>query len=216
MNGSAPSTVLPAPPSTDLARAKRDAKHLRKALHTGDPQAQARFRAVFEDGKPGTHRNPGNATHADCLHVIAREAGAPSWPRLKLAVETALISHAQRVHQLTRSVLNGNLHLVERLLELDPQLPHAHFGLLLAFARKQEALAALAKEPALATTPIEHRWPIHFLAFSCIHRRDAGVHADQIALLEALLAAGADVNQGFLCRRMRAKAATCSRRFTVR
>ena len=68
----------------DLAHAKRAAKQLRKQLAAGDAQAIARFRAVFSG-----RRAPDAATHADCLHIIAREAGAESWPRLKLAVETA-------------------------------------------------------------------------------------------------------------------------------
>lgn len=175
-----------------LDDAKRAAKRLRKQLRDGDADALARFHRVF-----GDRRDPAAATHADCLHVIAREAGAESWPRLKLAVETAALTQEQRAKQLGRAVTNGNFHLVDRLLSLDPALPDAHFGLQLAFARKEPALAVLTRDPSLATTPIGGRLPIHVLCASRIHQRAPEAVEDMIELLEALLAAGADVNQGY-------------------
>ncbi|WP_299619030.1 ankyrin repeat domain-containing protein [Pelagibius sp.] len=184
-------SLNPADPRS-LDDAKRAAKRLRKQLHDGDADALARFRSVFAD-----RRDPAAATHADCLHVIAREAGAESWPRLKLAVETAALTQEQRIRQLGRAVTNGNFHLVDRLLSLDPGLPDAQFGLQLAFARKDAALAALARDPALATTPIGERLPIHVLCASKIHHRSPEAVDAMIDLLEALLAAGAEVNQGF-------------------
>ncbi len=108
------------------------------------------------------------------------------------------LSRQERVAALERAVTSGNGLLAERLLALDPALADAHFGLQLALRRRGEALAALAADPALATMPIGRRWPIHHLCFS---KHDLGHDPDStgvaIELLDALLAAGADVNQGF-------------------
>ncbi len=156
---SAPDTL---PRSLDGA--KRAAKSLRRALIDGDPAAVARFRSVF-----GNRKTPESATHADCLHVVAREAGAESWPRLKLAAETAALTREQRIAALERAVANGNFLMVDRLVSLDAALEDAHLGLQLAFARRDAALAALARDPSLAITPIGRRWPIHHLCFSKVH-----------------------------------------------
>jgi len=178
------------PDLTALARAKRDAKRLRKALAAGDPAAAARLAAVF-----GDRRRPETATHADCLQVLAREHGAESWPRLKLAVETAALDRSHRVEALGRAVTAGNFLMVERLLALDPALPHAHLGLQLAFAL-DEASASLARDPAAATRPIADRPPVCWLAFSRLPQRAPEMVERQIALLDALIAGGADVNAG--------------------
>ncbi len=175
-----------------LDSAKKAAKALRRALAAGDAAARDRFRAVFGDRK-----GPDQAVHADCLHVIAREAGAESWPRLKLAVETAALSRADRITALERAIANGAFHRVDRLLALDPSLVDAHLGLQLAFARRDAVRAALDRDPSLAVTPIGRRWPLHHLCFSKLHQRDPGAVEAMVALLDALLSAGADINQGF-------------------
>ncbi|MEQ9812551.1 MAG: ankyrin repeat domain-containing protein [Azospirillaceae bacterium] len=179
-------------PNTILAQRRKAAKRLRKALVAGDAAARARFDAVFNG-----RREPGGASHADCLHVVAREAGAESWPRLKLAVETAALDRAQRVAALERAITNGNFPMVDRLLALDAGLADAHLGLQLAFAREAPVLAALDRDPEAATRQIGRRWPIHHLCFSRMNLREPEAVARQFRLLDALLAAGADVNQGF-------------------
>ena len=184
---------IPTRPGTrTLATAKKAAKALKKALRAGDGAAVHRFRSVF-----GDRRDPQTASHADCLHVIAREAGAESWPRHKLAVDTAAMTRAERIGQLERAVAGGNVPLMDRLLALDPTLADAHFGLQLALVRTGAALAALDRTPHLATTPIGHRRPIHHLCFSRIADRHPDAPAAMIVLLDALVAAGADVNQGY-------------------
>ncbi|MCA8909200.1 MAG: hypothetical protein KDA64_15115 [Rhodospirillaceae bacterium] len=172
-----------------LEHARKSAKRLKKRAAAGDADAVARLRAEFGE-------LPTPATHADCLHVVAREAGAPSWPRLKLAVETAALSREDRAIRLARAIANGAFPVVDRLLELDPDLPDAEFGLQLAFARSEAALATLARDPAAATRPIRDRPPLCCLAFSHLHKRDAKAPARQIALLDALLAGGAEIDRG--------------------
>lgn len=115
----APDLSAPFIAEIDIARAKRDAKRLKTALMQNDPTAISRFDAVFNTHSLKDRKPAKNATHADCLHVIAREAGAPSWPRLKLAIETALMHRKQRLSTLFRAAMKGNFLLINRLLELD-------------------------------------------------------------------------------------------------
>jgi ankyrin repeat protein len=179
------------PSLPDLDRLRRDAKRLRRALIAGDAEAQDRFAAAFEG-----RRAPGRATHADCLHMLAREAGAESWPRLKLAAETAAMTLAERRSALGAALFHGAFHRVDRLLALDPTLPEDSLPLLLALAREEDAMAALTADPEATRRTVADRRPIHHLCFSQIARREPAAPARQIRLLDALIAAGADVNDG--------------------
>lgn len=70
-----------------LDRLRRDAKALKKNYRAGEAGAKAHVHAVLGE--------PQNFKHADALHVIAREAGYPSWPRLKLGARMqAMDRHA--------------------------------------------------------------------------------------------------------------------------
>ncbi len=181
------------PSPQSLLEAKRAAKRLKKAIATGEPEAIRRFSAVF-----GERKTPATATHSDCLHIIAREMGAESWPRLKIAAETAELDRDARVAALERAVANGNFLMMDRLLALEPNLADAHLGLQLALIREDQVSAALAQDPSLAIRPIGKRYPIHHLCFSKSHQRRPELVEAMIRLLDALIAAGADVNQGFL------------------
>lgn len=174
-----------------LEQARKEAKRLKKALSRAETEAIRRFRAIFPDRK-----DPANATHSDCLHVIAREVGAESWPRLKIAAETAKLDRTARVATLERAILNGNFLMVDRLTTLDASLVDAHLGLQLAFVREAQVDAALDRDPGLAVRPIGRRWPLHFLCFSTIHQRHPDLVAGMTRLLDRLLGAGADINQG--------------------
>jgi hypothetical protein len=70
------SPSLPSAPS--LEQLRNQAKDLLRAHRAGDPQAVARV-AVHEPGEP--------LKLTGAQHVVAREHGFPSWPRLKAYVE---------------------------------------------------------------------------------------------------------------------------------
>ena len=93
------------------------------------------------------NRRAGQPCRLPAYHC--REEGAESWPRLKIAVETAAQNRDERAAQLERAVTNGNFLLLDRLLSLDPSLADAHFGLRLALARREPALADLKRDPHL-------------------------------------------------------------------
>ncbi|MEX3007325.1 ankyrin repeat domain-containing protein [Hoeflea sp. TYP-13] len=172
------------PNSIDYLR--RQAKQLKRDFAAGDAEALARAKAVFPTVE--------TLKHADALHVIARENGHESWPRLKLAIETAAMNRAQREERLRIALYYGQHWVTKALLKEDPDLGSDNPGLQIALYDRAAVEKALAADPASATRLIGVRSPILHLAFSRhIHavpdRRD-----DMIAIAEALVRHGADVN----------------------
>jgi uncharacterized protein len=65
------------PERADINQLRRRARELLRAAVAGEPEALARLRAV-----------PGRPTLAAAQLAIAREHGLPSWPALRLEVES--------------------------------------------------------------------------------------------------------------------------------
>lgn len=93
----------------DIDKLRAAAKRLKKAFASGDAGAIGRFGTIV----------PGNATpkHADFLHVIVREHGYESWPKLKFAVEAAAMGRRQRAERLGRALYHGQQWVVRKALE---------------------------------------------------------------------------------------------------
>ena len=68
----------------DLAAYKKAARKLKKQHAAGDAGALSRVSAHVREDR--------QLRHADFLHVIAREAGQDSWPKLKFAIESRAMS----------------------------------------------------------------------------------------------------------------------------
>lgn len=171
-----------------LNRLRRDAKALRKAFLEGDEAARARVAAVFTERV--------DLKHADALHVVAREAGFPSWPALKLEVDLDEMDRDRRVERLKTALFFGHDRVVDRLLATDPTLGDANFGLQVARLDVEAVTEALKQSPALATRPVAGpRTPILHLAFSQEWRRKGAASGIQIA--EMLTRHGADVNDSY-------------------
>lgn len=175
--------------STSLDRHRRAAKSLLKSARAGDAQALARIRAHVPD------RNA--PILADALHAIAREAGHASWPRCKLALETAAMSRGARAERLKRALYFGQNWAVERLLADDPGLVHHDLGLGIATYDRAAVEAALAADPAAATRVIGVRSPILHLAFSKYIHMAPEKRDDMLAIAGALVDRGADVDDGY-------------------
>ncbi len=172
-----------------LEQLRRDAKALRRAFETGDAAARARTESVALRGD--------NLKHADFLHVVARESGFESWPRLVLAAETMGLDRAAKQQRLKMAIFHGQNWVAEQLLADTPDLADGAFGLQVALLRRAEVEQALAADPNLATKEFGPRRPILHLAFSkYIHSRPE-LAGDMIAIAEKLVANGADVNDGF-------------------
>ncbi|MBF9032723.1 hypothetical protein HKCCE2091_00585 [Rhodobacterales bacterium HKCCE2091] len=173
-----------------LDRFRRKAKDLHRAHSAGDGRARMRIESV----RP---RDGGTALkHADYLHVIAREEGFASWPAMKLAVETRGLDRAQKQARLVHAVAHGQFAVADQLLADTPDLAEGHMGLACGLYDLAGVRAGLV-HPGAAVEAAPGSVPplIHLCRSKMIHHRP-GLEADMIAIAEALVAAGADVNGG--------------------
>ncbi|MCK7610890.1 ankyrin repeat domain-containing protein [Roseibium sediminicola] len=176
-------------PATSLDTYKKSARRLRKAYSTGDANALARVAAHADPAK--------GLRHADFLHVIAREEGHDSWPKLKFALESAAMTRAEKAERLKMALYHGQHWITEKLLADDPALRQDNLGLQIALYDLDAVRAAIDADPAAATALVGIRSPILHLAFSKdIHRRPDR-QSDMLAIAELLVAHGADVNDGY-------------------
>jgi hypothetical protein len=176
-------------PAFTLDTFKNSARRLRKAHAAGDPDAHARVAAHVASDKA--------LRHADFLHVIAREEGHDSWPKLKFAVESAAMSRAEKAERLKVALYQGQHWKTDRLLAEDPTLKDDNLGLQIALYDLEAVRVAVDRDPEAAVRPVGIRSPILHLAFSKEIHRSPGKEADMMAIAELLVASGADVNDGY-------------------
>ncbi|MDJ0628000.1 MAG: ankyrin repeat domain-containing protein [Rhodobacter sp.] len=174
--------------SDPTEKPRRAAKALRKGFDAGNAEAIARVRAVLPDAA--------EIKHADALHVIAREAGFASWPKLKFARETAAMDRAARAERLKMALFHGQTWVAEALLAETPDLGRDNFGLVCALYDRDRVAEVLARDPAAATRIVGIRRPMTHLAFSQ-HFKGGGSRPDMLAVADLLLAHGADVNDSY-------------------
>lgn len=168
---------------------RRQAKQLKRDFSQGKRDAVDRVLKVLPE--------VASIRHADALHVIAREQGHQSWPRLKLAVELSAMDRSARAERLKIALYLGQNWVTDDLLRADPDLPAHNLGLRCAMYDVDGVRKALSKDPAAAVRMVGMRRPILHLAFSR-HFRAAPARMDaMIAIAEALVAAGADVNDSY-------------------
>lgn len=168
---------------------RRMAKRLRRDLKREDPAALQRAQSVFP--------NRQTLTHTEALHVIAKERGATSWPQLKLSFEIAQMDRKARAERLKLALFLGQARAVSQLLEADPTLPEHNFGLLCATYHVARVQRALSRDPSAATRVVGIRSPILHLAFSKHFQAHPERETDMLAVAEALVAHGADVNDSY-------------------
>ena len=168
---------------------RRKAKLLKRAFAAGDADAVARVRAILPDAS--------SLQHTQALHVIAKEEGHASWPRLKFAAELAEMDRDARAERLKIALYLGQNWIVEDLLRADQDLPAHNLGLQCALYDLDGVGAALDKDPGAATRVVGIRSPILHLAFSRHHRAAPERAEAMIAIAAALVAAGADVNDSY-------------------
>lgn len=174
-------------PNPDKLR--KQAKQLRKLFLAGDVEAKRRVDAVLPDGElPG---------HSAALHVIAREQGHESWPKLKLDFELRSIDRGQRAARLRSALFNGQHWIVDRILTETPDLAHSDFGLQCALYDLDVVRRRLAIDQEFAVRAVEGRRPLLHLAFSRRFESLEGGRELSIAVAQALVDAGADVNDSY-------------------
>lgn len=173
-----------------IEQLRRDAKVLRRSCEVGEPHALQRIASYLPRGK-------GDLKHADFLHVIAQENLFDSWPKLVWAAETVGLDRAARLQRLKIAIYHGQNWVVDRLLAQAPDLAAGHFGLQCALLDSGAVLAGLKADPSLAVRDFGPRRPIVHLAFSKRLHAYPELADDMLAIAEALVAHGADVNDGY-------------------
>ncbi len=98
-----------------------------------------------------------------------------------------------RAERLKIALFFGQHHVVESLLAETPELGRANLGLAIALYDIEHLAVVLADHPDRAKQVVGVRSPICHLAFSQ-HIHGQGSQSDMLAVAEALVAAGADVN----------------------
>lgn len=166
---------------------RRDAKTLLRGFSAGDAGARSRVASVMP--VPETLR------HADALHVIAREAGFPSWPVLKDSAARMGYDRAERLQRLKRALYDGPAERILTLLDADPTLGEGEFALHVALYHRDRVAAMLADTPDLATRQFGPRKPLCHLAFSRMIQARPELAPDCLAIAHMLVAHGADVNE---------------------
>ncbi|KMW59842.1 ankrin repeat protein [Candidatus Rhodobacter oscarellae] len=170
---------------SSLEQLRRQAKALRKAFASGAPEAVARVRAVLPEAA--------EIKHADALHILAREAGHASWPKLKFSVDAAEMDRAAKAERLKIALYFGQHWVVDALLSETPDLGRDNFGLACAVYDIEHVTAVLGRDPDAATRAIGVRRPMCHLAFSQ-HLHGQGSESDMLAVANALAEHGASAN----------------------
>ncbi|MEL7027307.1 MAG: ankyrin repeat domain-containing protein [Pseudomonadota bacterium] len=168
---------------------RRKAKKLRRAFYAGEDDALARVQAIL----PGAQ----DLRHTQALHIVAREAGAASWPKLKLTHEIGKMTRADRAERLKMALYFGQHWVVDALMSADPTLEEDNLGLQIALYREDRVADILHKNPESATQIIGIRSPILHLAFSRHHQADGVGSEASVAIAEMLIAHGADANDTY-------------------
>ena len=175
------------PKSIDQLR--RDAKALKKSHAAADVDAIARVVEVV--GPRATLR------HAEALHVVAREAGYESWPKLKFAYDTAALDREEKLERLKMALFHGQGWRIERLLADTPDLARDNLGIMCALYDAKGVRAALETKPDAIHAKVHGpRTPILHLAFSRWWQH-GGTEEAMLATANILKDAGADLNASF-------------------
>lgn len=175
--------------TSEIDRCRRAAKRLKKAHAAGEAEALARAAAHL----PPDRLEP--LRHVDALHVVAREEGAESWPRLKLRLELHAATPEQKLRRLRGALENGFHWAAEEVLADDPALARADLGIAAALYDIATLRAAITADPGAATREVAGAPPLCHLAFSR-HIHGGGDAAAMLACAALLLEHGADVNAG--------------------
>jgi len=174
-----------------LDQLRRDAKALGKMLASGDAGAKLRVQGIVPEPKSGRYK------HADCLHIVARETGFPTWAALKLAVETEGMDRAQKQGRLRWALYHGAHDAVAHLLKDTPDLAAGQVPLLVGLYDVGAMRKILESDPEAACRDYPPRKPMCHLAFSRHIQAAPEKTADMLAMAGLLLEHGADVNDSF-------------------
>ena len=172
-----------------LERLKRRAKSLLKSYRDDDPEALMRFRAYAPQALP-------DPVHADALHVVAREEGYPSWPRLKARLDSREGSLEDQLGRLRGALHNGHMLMVEALLAEIPDAAARDLGVAAALYDEDAVEAHLRRDPSAAVQVAGTRSPLLHLCGSRLPLQRPELVERGPRIAARLVASGAEVNAG--------------------
>lgn len=182
----------------NLEQQRKRAKDLRRAHAAGSLDAAVRIARHLPRARS---QSPDFVlsvpfTLSEAQHVIAREAGFLSWPKLKHQLESESRQPAGPGELLVNRALAGDDEGVQRLLTAEPAVSQQSIHIAAVVADAGAACSLLAAEPALANRADERRkWtPLIYLCRSKYRRGDPDVSSSRAKIAKALLDAGADLN----------------------
>jgi ankyrin repeat protein len=187
---------LPSDSRLDLEQQRKRAKDLRRAHREGSAEAAVRIARHLPRARRLSTAQVLAApfTLSEAQLVVAREAGFPSWPALKHALE-GHAAPADRGEAVIDAAFAGDDAAVRAALERDPGLRRS-LPVAAAVADAEAALALLAADPSLADRRSGRReWtPFLYLCVSRHRRDDAEATEARLLIARRLLELGADPN----------------------
>ena len=126
------------PEKPNLEHLKKQAKELLREFQHGDSVATERFRAYVSPGGVESLKL------ADALHVVAREYGFKSWPKLKEHVES-VSRPLEPVEMLSEAVCASDADKTARVLDKHPELKAQLNEPMVNYGGMQALLAAVQR-----------------------------------------------------------------------
>jgi len=176
-------------PKLDLEQQRKRAKELLRAHRAGDTSASARVVAHFGPTS--------ELKLAGAQHVVAREAGFDSWPKLKLHLTQASQSRAELVTTAIAAALAGRADAVQTALAIAPDLPLRSLHLAAALADEAAITSELdrsAKEALNPAGPLQAT-PLAYLCHAELGHDLSETREVRARIARRLIAAGADPNE---------------------
>jgi ankyrin repeat protein len=184
--------------SLNLEQQRKRAKDLRRAHRNGSIEAGARIARHLPrvQNQPVEQVLRSGFTLSEAQHVIAREAGFASWPRLKHHFEEETREKVDLTERVIDAALSGDADPVHMLVTEDPTTTQRSIHAACVIADADAAFKLLESEPTLADVRGGRRnWtPLIYLCCSRYGHGDANAIAARRRIARRLLDLGADVN----------------------
>jgi ankyrin repeat protein len=190
------------PLNPNLQQLKNQAKELAKAVREPDSEAIERVVSTHPRFWEAADAELESAKFAlaDSQLVIAREYGFPSWPALKIHVETVHLDLDGRIAKLIESACSSDVRVALELLDAEPWLAKLNLCTAAVAGDAAAARSFLEEDPSLAIrNGGPNDWqPLLYLCFSRLQRVRRFPSDGFVEIAAMLLEHGADPNVFFL------------------
>jgi ankyrin repeat protein len=182
----------------NLEQQKKRAKELLRAHRQGNEDASGRFVHHLPRARALSAVQAGAQKFSltEAQLVVAREAGFPSFPAMKHAIELERLDLDGKVEALLDAALSRNAASVNAVLHSDPGIVRRSLHLAAALGDADSALALLDQNPARATERggVRQWSPLFYTCAARFGRGDPHVNAQRLRIVTRLLELGADPN----------------------